>query len=142
MYRRYERLISWNLLFENWGKFLRFTIVFCDLKLSLRNWVLATNWNVLIHMAASNLIEIQLMDPLCIATRGIFREKIFYIFEKLNYQCKINIIFIKSFYLNGKTKFYEIIFALLENFFIFLRIFSKPKMYVLNYFAPLMSRVR
>ena len=36
---------------------------------------------------------------------------------------------------------YEIILALLENFFIPLRIFSKPKMYALNYFAPLMSRV-
>jgi len=91
---------------------------------------------------ASNLIEIQRMDPLRIATWRIFRKNIFYIFEKLYYQCKVNIIFIKSFYLNGKTKFYEIILALLENFFfILLRIFSKPKMYVLNYFAPLMSRL-
>ena len=81
---------------------------------------------------ASNLIEIQRMDRLRIATWRIFQEKIFYIFEKLNYQCKVNIIFIKSFYLNGKTKCYEIILALLENFFILLRIFSKPKMYVLN----------
>ena len=66
------------------------------------------------------------MDPLRIATRRIFLENIFYIFE---------------FYLNGKTKFYEIKLELLENFFILLRIFSKPKMYVLNYFAPLMSRL-
>ena len=93
------------------------------------------------EFGASNLIEIQCMDPLCIATWCIFRENIFYIFEKLNYPCKVNIIFIKSFYLNGKTKFYEIILALLENFFILLRIFSKPKMYVLNYFAPLLSRL-
>ena len=68
---------------------------------------------------ASNLIEIQRMDPLHIATWRIFRENIFYIFEKLYYQCKVNIIFIKSFYLNGKTKFYEIILALLENFFLY-----------------------
>ena len=67
---------------------------------------------------ASNLIEIQRMDPLRIAiTWRIFRENIFYIFEKFNYQCKVNIIFIKFFYLNGKTKVYEIILALLENFF-------------------------
>ena len=59
------------------------------------------------------------MDPLRIATWSIFRENIFYIFEKLNYQCKVNIIFIKSFYLNGKMKFYEIILALLENFFLY-----------------------
>jgi len=57
------------------------------------------------------------MDPLLIATWRIFRENIFYIFEKLNYQCKVNKIFIKSFYLNGKTKFYETILALLEKFF-------------------------
>ena len=55
--------------------------------------------------------------PLCIATRRIFRENIFYIFEKLNNQCKVDIVFIKSLYLNGKTEFYEIILALLENFF-------------------------
>ena len=42
---------------------------------------------------ASNLIEIQRMDPLRMATIWrIFRENIFYIFEKLNYQCKVNII--------------------------------------------------
>jgi len=64
---------------------------------------------------ASNLIEI--------ATRGIFRENIFFIFEKLNNQCKVDIIFIKSFYLNGKTEFYEIILALLENFFYTFKIF-------------------
>ena len=63
---------------------------------------------------ASNLIEIRRMDPLRIAT-----WRIFYIFEKLNYQFKVNIIFINSFYLNGKTKFYEIILALLENFFLY-----------------------
>ena len=69
---------------------------------------------------ASNLIEIQRMDPLRIAiTWRIFRENIFYIFEKFNYQCKVNINFIKSFYLNGKTKFYEIILALLEKFFLY-----------------------
>ena len=45
---------------------------------------------------ASNLIEIQRMDPIRIATWRIFRENIFYIFEKLNYQCKVNIIYIKS----------------------------------------------
>ena len=35
---------------------------------------------------ASNLIEIQRMDPLRISTWRIFRENIFYIFEKLNNQ--------------------------------------------------------
>ena len=63
---------------------------------------------------ASNLIEIQRIE-----TRRIFRENIVYIFEKLNNQCKVDIIFIKSFYLNGKTEFYEIILALLENFFLY-----------------------
>jgi len=62
----------------------------------------------------SNLIEIQR-----IATRRIFRENIFYIFEKLNNQCKVDIIFVKSFYLNGKTEFYDIILALLENLFLY-----------------------
>ena len=72
--------------------------------------------HLLLKKSASNLIEIQPMDPLHIASWRIFRENIFYIFEKLNYQCKVNTIFIKSFYLYGKTKFYEIILALLENF--------------------------
>ena len=67
---------------------------------------------------ASNLTEIRRMDPLRITT-----WRIFYIFEKLNYQCEVNIIFIKSFYLNGKTIFYEIILALLENFFYTFKIF-------------------
>ena len=68
----------------------------------------------------SNLIETQRMDPLRIATWCIFRENIFYIFEKLNNQCKADLVFIKSFYLNGKSEFYEIILALLENFFLIL----------------------
>jgi len=79
-------------------------------------------------MLKSNLIEIQRMDPLRIATWRIFRENIFYIFEKLNNQCKVYIIFLKSVYLNGKTEFYEIILALLENFFILLRNFFFLKM--------------
>ena len=80
--------------------------------------IILTNGNV-----ESNNIEIQR-----IATRRIFRENIFYIFEKLNNQCKVDIIFIKSFYLNGNTEFYEIILALLENFFIILlRIFFSSK---------------
>ena len=29
-----------------------------------------------------------------------------YIFEKLNYQCRVNIIFNKCFYINGKTESY------------------------------------
>ena len=44
-------------------------------------------WTKASFFWASNLIEIQRMDPLRIATRRIFRENIFYIFEKLNYQC-------------------------------------------------------
>ena len=60
---------------------------------------------------ASNLIEIQRMNPLRIATWRIFRENMFYIFEKLNNQCKVDLVFIKSFYLNGKTEFFEIILA-------------------------------
>ena len=51
------------------------------------------------------------------ATRHIFWENIYIIFEKLNNLCKVDIIFIKSFYLNGEMEFYEIILALLENFF-------------------------
>ena len=69
--------------------------------------IILTNGNV-----ESNNIEIQR-----IATRRIFRENIFYIFEKLNNQCKVDIIFIKSFYLNGNTEFYEIITG--ELFFYF-----------------------
>ena len=68
------------------------------------------------------------MDPLRIATRRIFRENIFYIFEKLNNQCKVDIVFIKSFYLNGKTEFYEITLALLENFFYTFKNFFKIKL--------------
>ena len=84
---------------------------------------------------ASHLIEIQRMSPLRIATWQLFRENIFYIFDKLNYQCKVNIIFIKSFYLNGKTEFYEIILALLENLFlILLRIFFSKNKTVDNIF--------
>ena len=40
--------------------------------------------NINSSIMASNLIEIQRMDPLRIATWRIFRENIFYIFEKLN----------------------------------------------------------
>ena len=70
------------------------------------------------HITKSNLIEIQRIETATyIATWRIFRENIFYIFEKLNNQCKVDIIFLKSVYLNGKTEFYEIILALLENFF-------------------------
>ena len=43
-----------------------------------------------------------------------------YIFEKLNYQCRVNIIFKKCFYINGKTELYEIILVLLKNFFKYL----------------------
>ena len=58
----------------------------------------------------SNLIEIQRIE-----TATYFSGQYFlYIFEKLNNQCKIEIIF-KNF--NCKTEFYEIILALLENFF-------------------------
>ena len=62
---------------------------------------------------------IQQIETATYSKRRIFRETIFYIFEKLNNQCKVDIIFIKSFYLNGKTEFCEIILALLENFFIY-----------------------
>jgi len=59
------------------------------------------------HITKSNLIEIQRIETATyIATWRIFRENIFYIFEKLNNQCKVDTIFIKSFYLNGKTEFY------------------------------------
>ena len=36
------------------------------------------------YVESSNLIEIQRMDPLRVATWRIFREDVFYIFEKLN----------------------------------------------------------
>ena len=65
---------------------------------------------------ASNIIEIQRIG---IATRGIFRENISFTFEKLNNQCKVYIILMKSFCLNGKTELSEIILALLENFFLY-----------------------
>ena len=69
---------------------------------------------------ASNIIEIQRIEIARYSNlRRIFRENIFYIFEKLNNPCKVDIIFIKSFYLNGNTEFYEIILALLENFFVY-----------------------
>ena len=56
--------------------------------------------------------------------QGVFSGRtFFYVFEKLNSQCKVDIVFKKSFYLNGNAEFYEIILALLENFFIILRIF-------------------
>ena len=84
---------------------------------------MATQCTLLLYQLYSGVKPIQRMDLIRIATWRIFRENIFYIFEKLNYRCKVNIIFIKSFYLNGKTKFYEIILALLENCFILLRIF-------------------
>ena len=69
----------------------------------------------------SNLIEIQRIE-----TATYFSGQYFlYIFEKLNNQCKIEIIF-KNF--NCKTEFYEIILALLENFFfILLRNFFSSK---------------
>jgi len=74
-------------------------------------------------MRKSNLMEIQRIETATYSNKAYFRENIFYIFEKLNNQCKVDIIFIKYFYLNGKTEFYEIVLALLENFFILLRIF-------------------
>jgi len=72
---------------------------------------------------ASNLIEIQRIETATYSNMAYFLGEHFYIFEKLNNQCKVDIIFIKSFHLNGKTEFYEIIFALLENFLILLRNF-------------------
>ena len=42
--------------------------------------------------------------PAMYSNMAYFLGEHFYIFEKLNYECKVNIIFIKSFYLNGKTK--------------------------------------
>ena len=66
-------------------------------------------------LAKSNLIEIQRIETPT------------YIFEKLNNECKVEIIFIKSVYLNGRTEFYETILALLENFFILLRSFFSSK---------------
>ena len=65
----------------------------------------------------SNLIEIQRIETATYTNKAYFPgEHFFFIFEKLNNQCKVDIIFIKSFYLNGKTKSYEIILALLEIF--------------------------
>ena len=73
---------------------------------------------------ASNLIEIQRIETATYSNKEYFPgENIFYIFEKLNIQCKVDIVFIKSFYLNGKTEFYETILALLENFFYTFKIF-------------------
>ena len=45
-------------------------------------------WVIMNEETESNLIEIQRMDSLRIATWRIFRENIFYIFEKLNHQYK------------------------------------------------------
>ena len=41
-----------------------------------------------------------------IYNKAYFSGDFFYIFEKLNNQCKVDIIFIKSFYLNGNMEFY------------------------------------
>ena len=78
---------------------------------------------------ASNLLEIQRKETATYSNMGYFPgDHFFYIFEKLHNQCKVDIIFIKSFYLNGKTEFYKIILALLENFLKLLRnFFSKNK---------------
>ena len=65
---------------------------------------------------ASNIVEIQRMEIARYYKKAYFPGEHFYIFEKLNNQCKVDIIFIKSFYFNGNTEFSEIIFALLENF--------------------------
>ena len=54
---------------------------------------------------ASNFKEIQNMKWLGLATRHILQEKIFNIFENLNNQYKVDIIFKKSFYLNGERNF-------------------------------------
>ena len=59
------------------------------------------------------LRHIRGVKSLGIATRRIFLENIFLSLRN----CKVDIIFIKSFYLNRNTKFYEIILALLMNFF-------------------------
>jgi len=69
------------------------------------------------------LIEIQCIETATYSNKAYFPGEHFYIFEKLNNQCKVEIIFIKSFNLNGKTEFYDIILILLENFLILLRIF-------------------
>ena len=93
---------------------------------------------------ASNLIEIQRIETATCINMADFPREHFLYFEKLNNQCKVDIIFIKSFHLNGKTEFYEIIFALLENFLILLRIFFSKNKTVdsifIKYFAPLMLK--
>ena len=71
----------------------------------------------------SEITFLALVSWLGIETRFILRENIFYILEKLYNQCRVNIIFIKSFYLNDKTEFCEIILALMENFFLIFKIF-------------------
>ena len=65
----------------------------------------------------SNLIEIQRIETATYSNKAYFPGEHFYIFEKLNNQCKEDLVFIKSFYLNGKTEFYEIILALLTGEF-------------------------
>ena len=69
---------------------------------------------------ASDLIEIQRIETATYSNMAYFPGwDHFYIFEKLYNQCKVDIVFIKFFYLNGKTEFYKIIFALLEIFFLY-----------------------
>ena len=74
---------------------------------------------------ASNLIEIQRIETATYSNKAYFPGEHFFIY--LRNQCKVDIVFIKSFYLNGKTEFYVIILALLENFFILLSIFFSSK---------------
>ena len=65
---------------------------------------MASLLNIMKYCRRQTLQKSNIQKPLRIATKHIFRENIFYIFEKLSNQCKVDIIFIKSFDLNGKTE--------------------------------------
>ena len=61
---------------------------------------------------ASNLIEIKRIETATYSNMAYFPgEHFFTFFEILSNQCKVDLVFIKSLYLNGKTEFYEIILA-------------------------------
>ena len=71
----------------------------------------------------SNIIETERIETTSYSNKVYFSGEYFFIFKKLNNQCKVDIIFIKSFYLNGNTEFYEIILAIPEIFYTFEKLF-------------------
>jgi len=115
----FNTFVAVFIILEGPGKVNNTILVLFTTNLAIILLHMLCPWNVIFYLphfkiikiAASNHTEFQPLETATYSNKAYFPGEHFFI---LNNQCKVDTIFIKSFYLNGNTDFYTLDFYTLD----------------------------